>query len=86
MVRVAGDTTTGLVIPVSTSGPSYPTAGTVVRSMKATLTYEGQAAVEASRREVVTYDGTATAQITITENGTTKHCTRALPRGRLVCQ
>jgi hypothetical protein len=86
VVRVTGDTTTGLVIPVSTIGPSYPTAGTVVRSMRATLTYDGQAAVEASRREVVTYDGTATAKVVITENGVTRSCTRALPRGQLFCQ
>jgi len=86
VVRVTGDTTTGLVIPVSTTGPSYPTAGTVVRSMKATLQYEGHAAIEASRREVVTYDGSAVATVVITENGATRSCTRALPRGRLVCE
>ena len=86
VVRVTGDTTTGLVIPVSTTGPSYPTAGMVVRAMKATLTYEGQAAVEASRREVVTYDGSAVAKVVITQNGETRNCTRALPRGRLVCE
>jgi hypothetical protein len=74
------------VIPVSTTGPSYPTAGTVVRAMKATLTYEGQSPVEAARREVVTYDGTAVAKVVITENGVTRNCTRALPRGRLVCE
>lgn len=85
VTRLAGDTTTGLVIPVSTTGPSYPTAGTVVRSMKATLTYGGQAAVEATRREVVTYDGTATAKVVITQDGTTRNCTRPLPRGPLSC-
>jgi hypothetical protein len=84
--RVVGDTTTGLVIPVSTdNGRTYPTAGTVVREMKATLTYDGQAPTTVSRREVVTYDGSATAKIAITENGTTKNCTRALPRGALSC-
>ena len=35
--------------------------------------------------EVVTFDGTATAKVSITENGTTRSCTQALPRGRLVC-
>lgn len=85
VTRVAGDTTTGLVIPVSTTGPSYPTAGTVVRSMKATLTYAGQAAIETTRREVVTYDGTATAKVVITQDGTTRNCTRPLPRGPLSC-
>ena len=83
--RVVGDTTTGVVIPVSTSGKTYPTAGTVIRSMQASLTYEGQAATTVTRREVVTYDGSATAKVVITENGTTKNCTRPLPRGPLTC-
>lgn len=85
VVRLAGDTTKGVIVPVSTTAPTYPTAGTVVRAMKVTLTYAGSAAQEVSRREVVTYDGTATAKITITENGVTKSCTRALPRGALTC-
>ena len=84
--RTAADTTTGLIVPVVTTGPAYPTAGTVVRSMTATLTYAGAAPVSIARREVVTYDGSATAQVTITEDGVTKSCTRALPRGALVCQ
>jgi len=83
--RVVGDTTTGLVIPVSTDGKSYPTAGTVIRAMQASVTYEGQAATTVSRREVVTYDGSATAKVVITENGTTRTCTRPLPRGPLSC-
>lgn len=83
--RVAGDTTTNLVIPVSTSGATYPTAGTVIRAMQASLTYAGQAATTVSRREVITYDGSATAKVVITENGTTKNCTRPLPRGELSC-
>ena len=84
--RVVGDTTTGVVIPVSTdNSKKYPTAGTVIREIKATLTYEGQAATSVSRREVVTYDGSATAKVVITENGTTKNCTRPLPRGPLTC-
>jgi hypothetical protein len=84
--RVVGDTTVGVVIPVSTDGSkTYPTAGTVVREIRASLTYEGQAATTVSRREVVTYDGSATAKVVITENGTTKNCTRPLPRGPLSC-
>ncbi len=86
VVRIAGDTTTGIVVPISAAAPTYPTAGTVVRSMKVTLTYAGSAAREVTRREVVTYDGSATAKITITENGVTKNCTRPLPRGSLTCQ
>ena len=84
--RIVGDTTTGLVIPVSTDdSQTYPTAGTVIRSIQACLTYEGQAAITVTRREVVTYDGSATAKVVITENGSTRNCTRPLPRGPLSC-
>ncbi|MEO6528557.1 MAG: hypothetical protein ABIP93_18210 [Gemmatimonadaceae bacterium] len=84
--RAVGDTTSGLIIPVATSTTqSYPTAGTVIRSIRATIKYTGESAVSIVRREVVTYDGSATAKIAITENGTTKNCTRALPRGPLTC-
>jgi hypothetical protein len=84
--RTVGDTTTGVIIPVTTgSTQSYPTAGTVIRSINATLKYGGEEAISLVRREVVTYDGSATARITVTENGTTKSCTRALPRGQLTC-
>jgi hypothetical protein len=84
-VRTAGDTTTGLVIPVSTTTETYPTAGKVVRAMSATVTLEGAAPTTRSRREVLTYDGTATAKLQITENGSIKNCTIALPRGRPSC-
>lgn len=85
--RVAGDTTQGLVIPVAAAGAvAYPTAGTVIRSMQASLTYAGGTAAASSRREVLTYDGSATAKLVITEDGTTRNCTVALPRGRPVCQ
>jgi len=84
--RTVADTTRGLVVPVVTSGATYPTAGTVVRAMTATLTYTGQSTATVSRREVVTYDGSATAQVVITEDGVTKNCTRPLPRGPLTCQ
>ncbi len=83
--RTAGDTTQGLVVPVQTGKGTYPTAGTVTRSMKASVTYAGSAAVSTSRREVITYDGSATAKVTITTDGVTRNCTVALPRGRPVC-
>lgn len=83
--RTVGDTTSGVIIPVVTGSTSYPTAGTVIRSIQATLKYATEDAVTLVRREVVTYDGTATAKVTVTENGTTKSCTRALPRGALTC-
>jgi hypothetical protein len=85
--RTVGDTTTGLVIPVATSTTQrpYPTAGTTTRSIAATLQYANESAVSLTRREVVTYDGSATAKVVITENGTTKNCTKPLPRGPLSC-
>jgi hypothetical protein len=83
--RAVGDTTTGLVIPVVVGTKSYPTAGTVIRQIQATLKYAGEDAVTLSRREVVTYDGSATAKVVITQDGTTKSCTRPLPRGPLTC-
>lgn len=85
--RTVGDTTTGLVIPVKTSATDhpYPTAGSTIRSISASLQYANESAVTLTRREVVTYDGSATAKVEITENGTTKTCTKPLPRGPLSC-
>ncbi|MEO7456168.1 MAG: hypothetical protein ABIY52_07885, partial [Gemmatimonadaceae bacterium] len=85
VARVIGDTTSGVIIPIASGKPTYPTAGTVIRSMKATLTRGGGAPTTSSRREVVTYDGTATAKLVITRDGTTTNCTIALPRGRPAC-
>jgi hypothetical protein len=86
-IRVAGDTTTGVIIPKPSgvSGKPYPTAGTVTRSMSVTVTYDGQSPETRSRREVITYDGSTTAKIVITQDGTTKNCTLPLPRGRISC-
>lgn len=83
--RTAADSTRGLVIPIVEGRPTYPSAGTVIRTMAATVTYAGQAATSATRREVVTYDGTDVAKVSITLNGATKECTRPLPRGPLTC-
>jgi len=86
--RTTADTTRNVVTPVRAAGattPTYPTAGTVIRVMTASLSYTGRTPLTYARREVVTYDGTATAKVSITENGTTRSCTQALPRGRLVC-
>ena len=85
-VRVLGDTVSGLKVPVANGRPSYPVAGTVTRTMTATVTYTGKAAVTRSRREVLTYDGTATAKLVITRDGTTKTCTVPLPHGKPTCQ
>ncbi|MFL5639320.1 MAG: hypothetical protein ACJ78M_08100, partial [Gemmatimonadaceae bacterium] len=84
--RVAGDTTTALVIPIENARPTYPTAGTVVRSMRATITLAGQTPTTSSRREVITYDGSSTAKVVITQDGVTKSCKKPLPHGRLTCE
>jgi hypothetical protein len=85
--RTAGDTVTGVVIPVqtATSGHTYPIAGTVIRSMSATVTISGQSPTISARREVITYDGSATAKVVITQDGTTQTCTLPLPHGKLSC-
>ncbi len=84
-VRVMGDTIRNVVIPVSATAVTYPTSGTVTRSMSVTLTYTGQAPTTSSRREVVTYNGTSTATVVITRDGVTQTCTLPLPHGRLTC-
>ena len=83
--RLVGDTTTALVIPVVSGKPTYPTAGKVVRQMKATITLAGGTPTTKERREVITYDGSATATIVITTDGTTKTCKMPLPRGQPTC-
>ncbi|AMW05672.1 hypothetical protein [Gemmatimonas phototrophica] len=83
--RVSFDTTTGLVIPVSTTAQTFPTAGKVIRRMKVTTTVAGSTPSVRERREEVTYDGSATAKVAITVDGSTKNCTMALPRGRPNC-
>lgn len=83
--RTAGDTTTGLVIPIQDGKPTFPTAGTIVRSMKASVALNGQTPSTSSRREVITFDGTATAKVVITQDGVTKNCTKPLPHGKLTC-
>jgi hypothetical protein len=85
VARTAGDTTTTLVIPIQDGRPTYPTAGTVIRSMQATVTKAGSSPSTSSRREVITYDGSATAKVVITHDGVTKNCTKPLPHGRLTC-
>jgi hypothetical protein len=84
--RLVGDTTSGLVIPLESGRPTYPTAGTVIRSMHSTVTIAGGSPTVHDRREVITYNGSATATITITQDGTTKTCTLPLPHGIPVCQ
>ena len=83
--RLVGDTTTALVIPVVRGKPTYPTAGKVVRQMKATITLAGGTPTTKERREVITYDGSATATLVITTDGTTKTCKLPLPRGIPTC-
>jgi hypothetical protein len=87
--RVTSDAVTGLVIPyrpqTATSWFPYPTAGSISRSMSATVQITGQSPTTSTRSEVITYDGTATAKVVITQNGKTQNCTLPLPFGRLSC-
>jgi hypothetical protein len=84
-VRTAGDTATGVVIPLQNGRPTYPTAGTIVRSMQATVTLSGQTPTMSSRREVITFDGTDTAQVSVTQDGVTKTGTLSLVGEGLNC-
>jgi hypothetical protein len=83
--RMQGDTTVGLTIPVTNGRTSYPTAGSVTRSMKVVVQVTGKPDATSLRREVITYDGSTTAKVVITHDGTTKNCTLPLPHGRLSC-
>ena len=83
--RTVNDTTTGIIIPIADGRPTFPSAGRVSRNMTSSVTIGG-ATTSHARSEVVTYDGTATAKIVITQDGVTKNCTVALPRGRPVCE
>jgi hypothetical protein len=83
--RAIGDTIVGIVIPVQSGRPSYPTAGTVTRSLRVSVTSAGTTK-SSSRREVITYDGSSTAKVVITRDGATRTCTLPLPHGRPSCQ
>jgi len=84
-VRIAGDTVKTLVIPLQDGRPTNPTSGSVVRHHKVTVTLAGGAPEVSERREVITYNGSSSATLVITEDGVTKNCTVALPRGRPSC-
>lgn len=84
-VRTIGDTIVGIVVPVQNGRPTYPTAGTVTRSLRVSVTSAG-ATKSSTRREVITYDGSTTAKVVITKDGATQTCTLPLPHGRLSCQ
>ena len=85
-LRIMGDTTTNVVIPVRTDSATYPISGRIVRAMQVTVTKSGGSPTTSTRREVITYNGTATATVVITKDGVTQNCTLPLPRGRLTCE
>jgi hypothetical protein len=80
----ASDLTKDLVVPVPRARGAYPKSGTVTHEHSVTAT-DGTGSATRSYREVITFDGSATAKVTITVNGATKSCTRALDTGRLSC-
>lgn len=85
-VRLATDTTRGLVIELRDGRPTIPSAGVVIRTMSVTITPEGGTAKSRFRREVIEFDGTNVVKITITTNAGTKNCTITLPGKKLVCE
>ena len=85
-LREAADTTDGVVIPIVEGRPTIPSAGTVIRRMKVTITKEGEDPVTRFRREKITFDGTNVVKIEITQDDVTKNCTLTLPGKNLVCE
>ena len=83
--RISGDTVTNLTFNKQ-GGPTFPTGGTVVRSMSVTVTLDGSTPATSTRRELITYDGSNTAKVVITHDATTQNCTLPLPFGHLACQ
>lgn len=85
--RTTSDVISGIVIPRATTGNvfPYPTAGSITRSMTATVTISGQSPTTTTRSETITYDGSATAKVVIVKDGVTQNCTLPLPHGRLSC-
>ncbi len=84
--RDAADTTSGLVIPLVDGRPTFPSAGTVIRRMRITITKDGAVAKSRFRREKVTFDGTNVVKLEITQDDVTKNCTITLPSKKLVCE
>ena len=85
-LREAADTTTGVVIPIVEGRPTIPSAGTVIRRMKVTITKDGEDPVTRFRREKITFDGTNVVRIEITQDDVTKSCTLTLPGKNLTCE
>jgi hypothetical protein len=85
LLRVANDTISGIVIPKLETGRTYPTAGSIVRTMQVSRTRRGVTKT-LSRREVLTYDGSATAKLVVTQGERTKTCSIPLPFGRPTCE
>ena len=84
--RMTADTITGIVIPkrTSTNSKVFPTAGSVSRTMSATLEIQS-ATLTTTRKETITYDGSSTAKVVIEKDGATQNCTLPLPHGKLTC-
>jgi hypothetical protein len=85
-LREAADTTDDVVIPIVEGRPTIPSAGTVVRRMKVTITKAGDDPVTRFRREKITFDGTNVVKIELTQDDVTKSCTLTLPGKNLACE
>jgi hypothetical protein len=81
----ASDAVNSVVVPITDNHASYPTGGSVERTMTVTMTQGTDAPRSLTRTETITYDGSDTAQLVITTNGETKTCSLPLPHGHPVC-
>jgi hypothetical protein len=84
--REAYDTTSNLVIPIREGRPTIPSAGTVIRRMRVTITKDGGEPRTKFRRERVTFDGTNVVKVEITQDEVTRNCTLTLPEKKLACE
>lgn len=84
-VRTLGDTLQGVTVPNAWGRGVFPTAGTIIRAMSVSVTYEGQSPVTHDRHEVITFDGSNIATVVVTQDGVTQNCIVQLPHGRPSC-
>lgn len=83
-LRLATDSTRGLVIPLQENHPTIPSAGKIIRTMFVSITKDSTTRSK-SRREEITFDGSNVVSVIITQDGETKNCTITLPSRKLVC-
>jgi hypothetical protein len=85
--RIYADTTTGMTFPaVFNPASPWPTAGKIVRNMKASAAFNGATAKDYSSREEQTFEAGGKLTIRTTMNGQTRTCVVQLgPMSMPVC-